>query len=251
VTTSYVTETQSNGKIKRGPMVSVPERNYSQPVPDEILARIEDAQLVLDDNDHTYTLYFNGKCVGVVWGPSADGNDSWFYRIGGMPEAIKVIGRDTALNAALLPALLKRHEYDELIFGGFMCLTCSPKEGEEGYGLPETTVTWPCPPLFAAGLTGEQGVEHVKARRAAVEAAAKAKAQKVADAFNAEHPVSTPVRYWKGDRSGTALEGVTIEPARVWGDMYTPVVRVEDLFVGRDFIALTHVEPITDRGPDA
>jgi hypothetical protein len=250
-TTQYVTRTQSNGKLKRGPMVSVPERNYSEPVPDEIVARVDDALLVLDDNDHAYTLYFDGRPVAVVWGPSADGDDSWFYRAGGKPEGRKVVGRDHALNAALLPSLARRHEYDELLFGGFMCLTCSPKEGQEGYGEVETTVSWPCPPLLAAGMTGEQALDHIEARRAEIEAAAKAKAQKPCDEFNAKYPVGTPVRYWKGARTGTALEGETIEPARVMGDMYVPVVRVEDLFSGRGFIALTHVEPIEGAGADA
>jgi hypothetical protein len=249
---TYTTTKQSNGKLKRGPMVSVPTREYSKPVPDSILELIDSGLLVLDDNDHGYTIYHDGHAVAFAWGPSVE--DEWFYRIGHKPEdAHRVPARDDALKAALLPSLakahewqglipsgticltcspkegeegysdpatmvewpcpplraagmtdeqakehirkclasdaerraalhslVKTHEYDELIFGGFMCLTCSPKEGEEGYGEVETTVGWPCPPLRAAGMTDEQAVEHIKARRAAIEAAAKARAEKEA-----------------------------------------------------------------------
>lgn len=242
--TRYVTKPQSNGKLKRGPMVSVRERNYSEQVPDDLLRMLDARQLVLDDNDHSYTVYFDGKATGVIWGPSADGDDSWFYRIGGMEQATRVVGRDTALRAAIvLPALLHEHTYEELIFGGMMCLTCSPKEGEDGYGDPDTTVGWPCPPLREGGLTDEQAVAFIKHRRAEIERKAREPGEKAAAEFNKAYPVETVVRYWKGAAGvGIPLTGKTIEPAKVWGLSYTAVVRVQDVCGGTDYIALTHVQ---------
>jgi hypothetical protein len=56
-----------------------------------------------------------------------------------------------------LTALIKEHDWDELIFGGFVCLTCSPDEGDD----PDV-VAWPCPALRAAGMTDAHAVAHIE-----------------------------------------------------------------------------------------
>ncbi|MEV4179893.1 hypothetical protein AB0J28_00420 [Streptosporangium canum] len=61
--------------------------------------------------------------------------------------------------------LIKLHEYDELIFGGFICLHCTPDDCDD----PDDNVYWPCPPLRAAGVTDEEAIALITARRAAVE----------------------------------------------------------------------------------
>lgn len=91
---NYVTTVQSNGKLKRGPVVSISNREYSEPIPDSILAALDAAQLVLDDNDHTYTAYDAGKGIAVVWGPAVEGD--WFVRLGAA-EASRKPTRDAAL----------------------------------------------------------------------------------------------------------------------------------------------------------
>jgi hypothetical protein len=65
-------------------------------------------------------------------------------------------------------ALIKMHQYDELVFGGFICVHCTPLHLED----PDLNVAWPCPPLREAGVTDEEAVELIKARRAAIKAAA-------------------------------------------------------------------------------
>jgi hypothetical protein len=75
---------------------------------------------------------------------------------------------------ATLEDLLRDHDWDELIFGGYICLTCSPKEDEEGYGDPDTTIMWPCPPLRDAGLTDEKATEVVRQHYARIAEAARA-----------------------------------------------------------------------------
>ena len=62
------------------------------------------------------------------------------------------------------------------------------------------------------------------------------------EAWNAEHPVGTPVLFWPGSRSGPGHPSVTRSPAWALG-MGIPVVAVEGYAGG---IALTHV---TRRGP--
>jgi hypothetical protein len=66
------------------------------------------------------------------------------------------------------PDLAAAHEWDELIFGGYICLTCSPKEDAPGYGEPESTVMWPCGTLRAEGMTDDEATEIVRVRYAAV-----------------------------------------------------------------------------------
>jgi hypothetical protein len=92
--TTYVTKIQSNGKIKRGPVVSVAERKYSAPISDELLSLFDTARLVVDDFDHNYTVYYAGRSIGVVWGPSVE--DEWFVRPVGQ-DARRVPTRDGAL----------------------------------------------------------------------------------------------------------------------------------------------------------
>lgn len=66
------------------------------------------------------------------------------------------------------------------------------------------------------------------------------KPQEIADAFNAEHPEGTPVRYWTGLREGPGRESVTRSAAWVLGG-HTPVVRVQDHAA---CVALSHVEAV-------
>lgn len=77
-----------------------------------------------------------------------------------------------------MQSLIETHEYDELIFGGFICLTCSPGEDSEDYGDPDTTVYWPCPTLREAGVSDADAIAHIQARRAAIEAEARRMAVK-------------------------------------------------------------------------
>lgn len=70
-----------------------------------------------------------------------------------------------------LAELIVLHDWDELIFGGFICLTCTPDDA----AIEEENVYWPCPPLRAGGMTDEQAKEIILRHRAEVEAAARAK----------------------------------------------------------------------------
>jgi hypothetical protein len=94
----YTTKVQSNGKLKRGPVVSIPNRQFSDPIPDSVLAAYDDAKLVLDDNDHTYPAYDAGRAIAVVWGPAVEGD--WFVRLGAA-EASRKPTRDAALLAVV------------------------------------------------------------------------------------------------------------------------------------------------------
>jgi hypothetical protein len=60
------------------------------------------------------------------------------------------------------------------------------------------------------------------------------------DAFNAIHPVGTPVRYWKGVREGEGRISRTRTPAQMLSG-HTAIVWLEGVSGG---IALTHVEPL-------
>ncbi|MFI1194036.1 hypothetical protein ACH4T9_12375 [Micromonospora sp. NPDC020750] len=66
------------------------------------------------------------------------------------------------------PDLIKQHEYDELIFGGFLCLTCTPEAAYDED--PDLTVMWPCPTLRAAGMTDDEATAVITADRASQDA---------------------------------------------------------------------------------
>lgn len=67
---------------------------------------------------------------------------------------------------------------------------------------------------------------------------AAAKAQRVADEWNATYPVGTPVRYWRGVKEGEPSgTGPTRSPAEVRSDY--AVVFITGC---SGFICLTHVE---------
>ncbi|MGW0626498.1 hypothetical protein [Streptomyces sp. NPDC002758] len=70
-------------------------------------------------------------------------------------------------------ALLKLHEWDELIFGGFYCMHCTPDDADD----PDQNVYWPCPPLREVGVTNAEAVALISAHRAAIEAKHRAKAE--------------------------------------------------------------------------
>ena len=57
-------------------------------------------------------------------------------------------------------ALIKQHDWDILLFGGFFCTHCTPDDADE-------VTLWPCPPLLDAGVTVEEASEIVRADRAA------------------------------------------------------------------------------------
>lgn len=61
--------------------------------------------------------------------------------------------------------LIKLHEYDELIFGGFICLHCTPGNCDD----PDDNVYWPCQPLREVGVTDHEAVALIKAQRAEIE----------------------------------------------------------------------------------
>lgn len=65
------------------------------------------------------------------------------------------------------------------------------------------------------------------------------KAQLDVDAFNAAHPVHTPVRYWTGVRQGPGVSSQTRTRAQVLSG-HTAVVWVEG---HGSCIALTHIQP--------
>lgn len=85
-------------KIKRGPLVAVAKRIYSDPIPDELVREAETAGLTLDDKDHNVIAYRNGKKCGAVWGPSVE--SEWFAYRDGSP-AVRVPTRDDALRHML------------------------------------------------------------------------------------------------------------------------------------------------------
>ena len=66
----------------------------------------------------------------------------------------------------VLDALLKLHEWDELIFGGFYCMHCTPDDADD----PDQNVYWPCPPLREVGVTDVEAVALITAHRSAIEA---------------------------------------------------------------------------------
>ncbi|WP_049568723.1 hypothetical protein [Nonomuraea sp. SBT364] len=60
--------------------------------------------------------------------------------------------------------LLALHEYDELIFGGFICVHCTPNDADD----PDDNIAWPCPSLRAIGVDNDEGNAIILARRAAI-----------------------------------------------------------------------------------
>lgn len=65
-------------------------------------------------------------------------------------------------------------------------------------------------------------------------------AQAVCDAFNAAHPVGTPVEFWTWLREGAGKRGETRSAAQVCAAGY-PVVWVTG---EAGYVVLTHVEPL-------
>ena len=65
-------------------------------------------------------------------------------------------------------------------------------------------------------------------------------ARQTVETFNAQHPVGTAVRYWRGVRAGEGVLSATRSPAALLGG-HTAVVWVEGHTA---CLALTHVEPI-------
>jgi hypothetical protein len=79
-------------------------------------------------------------------------------------------GHDAAKVIDPLPKLLGEHNWDETIFGGFICDKCTPDD--PGW---DEAVAWPCKPLRAAGLTDERAVKIIQDHRERIEAEHKAK----------------------------------------------------------------------------
>jgi hypothetical protein len=52
-------------------------------------------------------------------------------------------------------AMLRLHEWDELVFGGYICTHCTPADADD----PEQNVGFPCPPLRDAGVTEEMAAK--------------------------------------------------------------------------------------------
>lgn len=48
-----------------------------------------------------------------------------------------------------LMVLVATHPFDELVFGGYICATCTPECCDD----PDNNVGWPCPELTGAGMT--------------------------------------------------------------------------------------------------
>jgi hypothetical protein len=64
-------------------------------------------------------------------------------------------------------ALIELHEFDELVFGGFVCTRCSTPYDPD-------LVAWPCDSLRAIGVTDEDAREIILAHRASIERTADA-----------------------------------------------------------------------------
>ncbi|GAA2990354.1 hypothetical protein GCM10017559_07940 [Streptosporangium longisporum] len=60
--------------------------------------------------------------------------------------------------------LITLHEREELLFGGFICLHCTPADADD----PDDNVYWPCPSLRAVGMTDEEAIALITAHRAAI-----------------------------------------------------------------------------------
>jgi len=75
---------------------------------------------------------------------------------------VTALDETAQLSAEQREELIKLHEYDELIFGGFICLQCTPDDCDD----PDDNVYYPCPPLRAVGVTNEEAVLIIKLARA-------------------------------------------------------------------------------------
>jgi hypothetical protein len=143
-------------------------------------------------------------------------------------------------------ALLELHDWDELIFGGFYCLHCTPDD-EDSFDDP---IAWPCQPLREAGVTDSEARALIRAHREKVEAdyqakkaAEQAELQRRADDFNVRYPVGTPVLAYPGCRpedqpDATCLVTRTRSKATVLGG-HTSVVWVDGHSA---CIALSHID---------
>ncbi|BAL87339.1 hypothetical protein AMIS_21190 [Actinoplanes missouriensis 431] len=127
------------------------------------------------------------------------------------------------MTIAISPALLALHDWDELIFGGFICLHCTPDDAE----FPEENVGWPCATLQEAGMTDEMAEQVIKNDRERIRVGH----------FNDAVPVGTPVRYWTGVRQGEGKVSRTRTPAELLSG-HTAVVWVEG---EGSCIALSHI----------
>jgi len=65
--------------------------------------------------------------------------------------------------AAYRKALVELHEFDELVFGGFICPRCTDSEDDD-------PVPWPCDSLRAIGVTDDDARQIILAYRAAIKA---------------------------------------------------------------------------------
>lgn len=150
--------------------------------------------------------------------------------------------------------LLKLHDWDELLFGGFYCLHCTPDD-EDSFDDP---IAWPCQSLRDAGLTDDEAREIIVAHREKVEAeyrakkaAEQAEAQRQVNEFNHRYPVGTVVFAYPGcrpeDGTGTRLVTRTRTEAQLSSSGY-PVVWVEGEGA---YICLTHVDPVSEDVWDA
>ena len=149
--------------------------------------------------------------------------------------------------------LLKLHEWDELLFGGFYCTHCTP---DDPFSLDDP-IAWPCQPLLEAGVTLDDARALIQEHREKVAAEYRAKkdeekrkGQQAAEDFNAKHPIGTRVIAYPGVRpefdaklaEQTRLVTTTRTPAWTLGHG-EPVVSVEGYAGG---ICLDHVDVITE-----
>lgn len=153
-----------------------------------------------------------------------------------------------ALTAAERSALLELHDWDELVFGGFYCLHCTPDD-EDSLDEP---IAWPCQPLREAGVTDDEAraliLEHrekVEAEYRAKKTAEQAELQQRVDEFNARYPVGTLVFAYPGarpedDRNARRLVTRTRSQASVLSG-HTDVVWVDGHSA---CIALSHVDVV-------
>lgn len=147
-------------------------------------------------------------------------------------------------------ALLQLHDWDELLFGGFYCLHCTPDDPDS----LDDPIAWPCQPLRDAGVTDDEARELIlryreqKAAEEDAEREAKTReVQRRADTFNSRHPVGALVFAYPGARrdhvpSATRLVTRTRTKASVLGG-HTEVVWVDGHSA---CIALTHVDVVSE-----